>query len=179
MNTLLINSYWMRTAQQNLLTDITMLKAFHVIAVLSATSILFIAPSALTRPITISNNKYPAVSTSDVDKPVCYMQTLDHRTLDLSRLCEKKASNQIQLTISDVTREDDFLSGNVVNQSNKTVYQARINYEVIGENNSVIERGAIVAQPTTLTPGQMGIFQTVIPGNRNVRTIFAEGKDKE
>ena len=162
-----------------------MLKPFHWIAVLSAASILFITPSALTHPLTIASNKYPVVQTSDPNTPVCYMQTTDGSTLNLSNLCKKKASNQthVQIAIAEVIHQDKYIVGRVVNQSNKTVYQARVNYEVIGENGSVIKRGAIPTQPQTLSPGQTAIFETIMPSDRNVsrnvRTTFAEGQEKE
>ncbi len=155
-----------------------MLKSFSLISIISAASILFVSNMAFSNSLP-TGSIYPEVQSPDIAQPVCYMQTPDDRTLDLSRLCEKKPSNQIQLIISDVVREDGFLIANVVNKSNKTVYQTKVNYEVIGKNGSVIERGAIATQPATLSPGQTGIFQTVIPGNTNVRTTFAEGKDEE
>jgi hypothetical protein len=63
-----------------------MLKSFHLIAVLLAVSTLLIAETALSSSIT-PVSQYPVVPNSDIDNPVCYMQTADGRTLDLSNLC--------------------------------------------------------------------------------------------
>jgi hypothetical protein len=72
-----------------------MLKSFHLTAVLWAASILFITETALTGPLTVGS-KFPAETSSDTDKPVCYMQIANGRTLNLSSLCGKKPSAQPQ-----------------------------------------------------------------------------------
>jgi hypothetical protein len=52
---------------------------------LSAILIPFIAQSAYSLPKTI-NFQHPVVST-DTDKPICYMETTDGRTLNLTSMC--------------------------------------------------------------------------------------------
>jgi hypothetical protein len=155
---------------------------FHLIAVLTATSILFVAETAFSHPLIIGN-KYPVVSRSDTDKPICYMQTVDGRTLNLSRLCEKKTSAQpqakSQIIISDVRYNGKQMIGNVVNNANKTVYQLRVNYELLDENGNVTERGSVPTNEETLSPGQTATFQTSMPGVRNVRTTSVEWNDSE
>ncbi len=64
--------------------------------------------------------------------------------------------------------------GRVINKSNQTIYQARVNYEVIGENGSVIESGILATDPPTLSPGQMAMFQAFLPGGRQVRATSVE-----
>jgi hypothetical protein len=76
-----------------------MLKFFHLTAVLCAASILFIAETALTHPVTVGS-KFPAETNSDTDKPVCYMQTPNGTTLNLSSLCGKRPSAQPQAVTS-------------------------------------------------------------------------------
>jgi hypothetical protein len=76
-----------------------MLKSLHLTAILWATSILFITETALTRPLTVGS-KFPAETSSDTDKPVCYMQTPNGRTLNLSSLCGKRPSAQPQAVTS-------------------------------------------------------------------------------
>ncbi|MEW5857142.1 MAG: FxLYD domain-containing protein [Cyanobacteriota bacterium] len=156
-----------------------MLKSKHLTVALATASILFVAPSAFSRPLMIASDKYPIMPSSDTDKPVCYMQTPDGRTMNLSRLCEKKPSNRPQIAIAEVIYEDDYMVGRVINQSSKTVYQARVNYEVISQNGSVIERGSIATEPQTLSPGQTATFETFMPSDKKVRTTFAEAKEKE
>jgi hypothetical protein len=77
-----------------------MLKSFHLTTVFWAASILFITETALTHPLTVGS-KFPVVTRSDTDKPVCYMQTLNGRTLNLSSLCGKKPSAQPQEVIDE------------------------------------------------------------------------------
>jgi hypothetical protein len=103
------------------------------------------------------------------------MQTGDGTTLNLSNLCGKKTQVQTEVVISHVGYEDNFIIGNVVNKSSKTVYQARVNLEVIGKNGSVVGRGAISTEPPNLSPGQTATFQTPMPnGGHNVRATSVE-----
>jgi hypothetical protein len=150
-----------------------MLKSFHWIAVLTAASILCIAETALTRPLTVGD-KYPVVPTSNTDQLVCYMQTADDRTLNLSSLCGKKPSVQPQVAISNVIRNGDYMSGRVINNTGKTVYQAMVNFEIISKDGSEIEKGSIYTDQQTLSPGQTGTFQTFMPSGLNVRTTSVE-----
>ncbi|HEY9671528.1 MAG TPA: hypothetical protein V6D11_08800 [Waterburya sp.] len=155
-----------------------MLKFLNFTVAFVTASILLITNTASSQPPTVSS-KYSTVPISDNDEPVCYMQISDGRTLDLSRLCEKKPSDRLLLSVVDLIHEDDYMIGRIINRSNKTIYQARVNYEVISKNGGVIERGTIASEPATLNPGQIGTFQTFMPGDKNVRATFAEGKDKE
>lgn len=151
-----------------------MLRILNLKVALATASILLIANTASSQSITVGS-KYPVVSNSDIDEPVCYMQTVDGMTLNLSRLCETKPKVQPELVISHVGYEDEFLIGRVVNKSSKTVYQARVNIEVIGDNGSVLGRGAISTEPPNLSPGQTATFQTLRPpGGKNVRTTSVE-----
>ena len=155
-----------------------MLKPLHLATVFSAGSILLIAKAAFSRPSTISS-QYPVKPSSNTDNLVCYMQTADGTTLNLNSLCGKKPSLQSQAVVSNVIHENDYIIGRVINNSDQTLYQAKVNYEVIGENASVIERGAIAIEPPTLNADQTAIFQTFMPSNRQVRTISVEGNEKE
>jgi hypothetical protein len=153
---------------------ITMLRSLHLTGVLAIASILLIAETASSQPPTVSSN-YPLVSRSDTDKLICYMQTADGITLNLSSLCGQKSKVKSEVVISHVGYEDNFFIGRVVNKSSKTVYQARINYETIGKNGSVIARGAISTEPPTLSPGQAAMFRTLMPdAGNNVRTTSVE-----
>ena len=151
-----------------------MFKVLHLKVTLATASILLIANTAHGQPITVSS-QYPVVSNSDTDEPVCYMETVDGTTLNLSRLCEIKPKAQPEVVISNVGYEDEFLMGRVVNKSSKTVYQTRVNIEVIDDNGSVLGRGAISTEPPNLSPGQTATFQTLRPpGGKNVRTTSVE-----
>ncbi|MBD1841190.1 hypothetical protein H6F78_19570 [Coleofasciculus sp. FACHB-64] len=65
-----------------------------------------------------------------------------------------------------------------MNKTGKTVYNAKVNYEVLG-NNSVIERVSIFTEPPALSPGQTAIVLTFMPNNRNVRTTSVKWNEKE
>jgi hypothetical protein len=155
-----------------------MLKSLNFTVAFATASVVLIANTASSQPPIVSS-KYPLVPISDNDEPICYMQVSDGRTLDLTRLCEKKPSDRLLLSVVDIIHEDNYMIGRVINRSSKTIYQARVNYEVISQNGGVIERGTIPSEPATLNPGQIGIFQTFMPRDKNVRTTFAEGKQKE
>jgi hypothetical protein len=151
---------------------------WHLTIALATVSTLFISETASSQLSTVSSN-YHLVSGSNTDQLVCYMQTADGRTINLDSLCIKKRSNQSQIVISDMTHKDNSLIGRVVNRSSKTIYNTRVNYEVIDENDRVIDRGSISTESPTLSPGQTTIFMTFMPNNRNVRTTSVEWNEKE
>jgi hypothetical protein len=72
-----------------------MLKSFVRIAVLPAALIPFMAEIACSLP-QAGGSYYPVVPTSDTAEPICYMQTIDGRTLDLSKICELNDSRNPQ-----------------------------------------------------------------------------------
>ena len=151
-----------------------MLKYFHLIAVLSAASILFIAEAATSHPLTASF-KYPIVPSSDTGKLFCYMQTADSRTLDLSSLCRNKLSAESQqVVISEVSFVGDRMMGRVVNKTGKTVYDIEVNYEVFSKDGTLIGRRSIYANSVTLSPNQTATFRTIVPSNSKVRTTSVE-----
>ncbi len=72
-----------------------MLKSFLRIAVLPVALIPFMAEIACSIPQS-RGSYYPVVPTSDTDRPICYMQIIDGRTLDLSKICEQNDSRNPQ-----------------------------------------------------------------------------------
>jgi hypothetical protein len=72
-----------------------MLKSFLRIAVLPAALIPFMAEIARSIP-QFRGSYYPVVPTSDTDRPICYMQIIDGRTLDLSKICQQNDSRNPQ-----------------------------------------------------------------------------------
>lgn len=148
-----------------------MLKSFHLTSVFF--SILFILETAFSLPLTASF-KYLVVPSSDTDKLVCYMQTADGRTLNLDNLCINQLSDQSQILIGDLKYDGATLSGSVINKTNKTLYLARVNYEVLGKDGSVIESGTAYTEPSTLSPSQTATFQTSTSRNGSVRTTSVQ-----
>jgi hypothetical protein len=81
-----------------------MLKSFVRIAVLPAALIPFMAEIACSLP-QARGSYYPVVPTSDTDWPICYMQTIEGRTLDLSKICEQNDSRNPQQRQSQSTAQ--------------------------------------------------------------------------
>ncbi len=151
-----------------------MIRALDLIVTLVTTSMILIPKMAYSQSITDNSNS-PLVSSLYNEDLVCYMQTANGTTLDLSNLCSQESKSKSEVVISHVDYEDNFLIGHVVNKSSKTVYRARVNIEVVGEDGNVISRGAISTEPANLNPGQTAIFQSFMPNNSNdVRATFVE-----
>jgi hypothetical protein len=66
------------------------------------------------------------------------------------------------------------MSGRVVNNTGKTLHDAKVNFEVIGENGSVVDEGVIYTDQQTLNPGQTASFNTFMPSGTNVRITSIE-----
>jgi hypothetical protein len=81
-----------------------MLQSFLRIAVLPAALIPFMAEIASSLP-QAGGSYYPVVPTSDTVQPICYMQTIDGRTLDLSKICELNDSINSQQRRSQSTAQ--------------------------------------------------------------------------
>jgi hypothetical protein len=93
-----------------------MLKCFLRIAVLPAALIPFMAEIACSLP-QAEGSYYPVVPTSDTAEPICYMQTIDGRTLDLSKICElndyrnpqqRRSQSTAQLCNNQISCRDAF-----------------------------------------------------------------------
>jgi hypothetical protein len=97
------------------------------------------------------------------------MQIEDGRTLNLNNLCNSRRKPQPQVAIGDVFNEGDYVIGNVINQTDKTVRNVQVNYEVLDGNGSVIERGSVDTEPQMINPGQTATFAAVAMEDRNVR----------
>jgi hypothetical protein len=159
-------------------------QSFRFTAIFCSAWILFIPETAFSCPLTTAS-KYPVVSNLDTDEPVCYMQTVDGRTVNLSSLCGKKISaqsqaqpqTQPQVVISDVSYNGDYLVTHVVNQTGKTVQNARVTYEFIGKDGSVIESSSTDTDAQTLKPGQTATLQTFMPRGSQVRTTSVTWKE--
>jgi hypothetical protein len=66
-----------------------MLKTLYQLAALSVSLIQFTTEIGLSNPQQPINFHHPIVSQADASLPVCYMQTTDGITLDLSNMCKK------------------------------------------------------------------------------------------
>jgi len=76
-----------------------MLKCFFLPTTLSVILIPFMAEVAFSRPV-FSDSQHPKVHNSEVDLPLCYIQTADGRTLNLQKLCNKNSPVPIKASQS-------------------------------------------------------------------------------
>ena len=79
-----------------------MYKSLLRLAVLPTALIPLMAQSALSFPQT-EGSYYSSVPTKETDKPICYLQTIDGRTLDLSNMCRPDDSKNRQRQQSQLT----------------------------------------------------------------------------
>jgi hypothetical protein len=136
---------------------------------------LLMVEVALSRPL-ISNRRKLAISTSDRDNLVCYMQTVNGVMVNLTNLCGK-VDRPPQVAISNVIHDGEYTSGQVINQSSQPAYQVRVHYEVLDQNDRVLKSGSISANPSTLKPGEAALFEIVTADQQKVRATFAESKE--
>lgn len=66
------------------------------------------------------------------------------------------------------------MTGRIVNNTGKTLNNAKVNFDIIGEDGSVIERGSVYTEPKTLSPGQTATINTFMPSGAKVRMTYIE-----
>ena len=69
-----------------------MLRCFRLTATLSTVLISLVPGMALSLPLQ-PDSPYPVVPASNIDVPVCYLETEDGRTVDLGKLCIQTPQN--------------------------------------------------------------------------------------
>jgi hypothetical protein len=114
----------------------------------------------------------PAQAT--VDFPICYMQTTDNQLVDLTQLCEPRPGT---VTLKRLTYNSNLVLGQVENQSQQTAHGVRVSYQVVGKNSSLIEENSVEVIPSTLAPGAIATFETVLPARsrlQNTRVVWSD-----
>jgi hypothetical protein len=109
-----------------------------------------------------------------VDLPICYMQTTDNQMVDLTQLCEPGPGT---VTIKRLTYNSNLVLGQVENQSQQTAHGVRVSYQVVGKNRSLIEENSVEVIPSTLAPGAIATFETVLPARsrlQNTRVVWSD-----
>ncbi len=150
-----------------------MLKSFCLTTIVCAASMLLIAEKAFSNPLPVSSPGSGVVS-SDSNMPVCYIQTPDGRTFNLSSFCRaRKNQPQPQVAINGLSYEKDRMIGNVVNNTGKTVRSARVNYEVLDQDGTSIKAVAEV-DASTLSPGQSASFEASFGEGYQARVTSVE-----
>ncbi|MEM1168754.1 MAG: FxLYD domain-containing protein [Cyanobacteria bacterium P01_H01_bin.35] len=126
---------------------------------------------------------------SELDNPICYMETTEGKTINLVNLCgnqdideTKKVackSEEVKATeipISNVNYDGNFLTGKVANKSCQTVKLIKVNYQVLDDYGNIIDNGYIYAEPATVGPGKIASFKGNISPGAKVETTFVEWK---
>ncbi|MBD2094063.1 hypothetical protein H6F90_02700 [Trichocoleus sp. FACHB-591] len=131
--------------------------SFSVASIFSIAEIIFSPPS-------YGFETYPLVSSQSIDELICYMQITDGRILDLSDLCSKP-----QVEIGEVFRSNGYISGNIINKTDKTVHDIRVTYEVLNAGGTVIERDSTSTNPQALAPGESAMFKVITVNSGTVR----------
>lgn len=115
-----------------------------------------------------------ALAAPEIDPPLCYMQTADGRTLDLSSLC----GQQPQVIIATQTSDGDILTGRIINQTKKDVHSIKVNYVVVDSNGQVTQKNVVDAEPSTLSPGQTASFKVhVIAGDSRLKATSVDWQE--
>jgi hypothetical protein len=119
---------------------------------------------------------YPSAPDSEAESLICYMKTEKGSILNLGRLCRDSLRQQPQILVSEVALNDNQFSGRIVNRGSKAVSTIRVHYETLDDNQKIIQRSAVFAEPRTLEPGQSATFQNPAPNARALNILFIEGK---
>ncbi len=115
----------------------------------------------------------PAIATeSDF---VCYMQTSDHRILDLTNLCQKtktaipiKDDLYAEVAVSELSYDRGSIRGQITNQTGKTVRSATVNYAIVDAQGKELDSGSFNSEHT-IAPGASIPFQTGVHSYPNAK----------
>lgn len=140
---------------------------------------------SLSAPL-LANNITPE---SELDVPLCYMQTPDGKTVNLVNLCGQSDSNSTtpkvcnansnnaKVVIANSNYDGNFLIGTVINQTCKTVKYIKVNYEVLDRSGNLIDNGFIYAQPVNVEPGQSASFRGAVTSGAKVQATHLDWQD--
>ncbi|HAA28628.1 MAG TPA: hypothetical protein DCE56_14250 [Cyanobacteria bacterium UBA8553] len=135
----------------------------------------------------LTDAKSQVVAQSRDNSFVCYMQTPDGTTVNLTNLCGLQPTSTvnparvsaadaeaIKMPISRVRYDGNFLSGRVTNQTDDTVQGVKVNYEVRDRKGNLIDNGFIDAQPSTIPPGGSASFSGMTVKGAKVQPTFVD-----
>ena len=149
---------------------------------ISSLLILVSSSLAFSKPLLADT---PAVENSEIDVPLCYMQTTDGRTLNLVNMCGQEtapstpkactaSSDNAKISIANSSYDGNFLIGQILNQTCKTVKYIKVNYEVLDELGNIIDNGFIYAQPVNVEPGQSASFRGAVVSGAKVQATHLD-----
>jgi hypothetical protein len=142
----------------------------------------FLLPGIVLISSLSGNANEPALPISDVELPLCYMETVGGRRIDLKDLCPSMpedassacSSGDAGIPISNVRYDGNTLRGQVTNQTCKIVNLIKVNYQVLDEQGNQIDNGFIYAQPSTLAQGKNASFAGAISAGAEVNITYVE-----
>lgn len=105
-----------------------------------------------------------SISATEVDEPLCYMQTTDGRTINLGNLCNQNqpavaVNSNPEVKITAVNYHGKTIRGQIINLTTKPVQAVKVNYEVVDNNGNTIDAGYIDVQSPNIPPGGTAFFQ--------------------
>jgi hypothetical protein len=166
-----------------------MLKLLHLTTVVSSVLFSFLPGMGSGYP-RLANAQSQVVQQLQTESLVCYMQTADGQTVNLTALCIQKPvpsvspprlsaadSEAAKMPISGVRYDGNFFTGQVTNQTGDTVQDVKVNYEVRDRQGNVIDNGFISVQPSTLPPGRSASFSGMTMKGATVQPTFVEWGD--
>ncbi len=128
------------------------------------------------------------VNQTQVDVPVCYMQTPEGKQVNLTRLCGTTSRqntaqscatevNAKAVPIMDVNYTRNILTGQVQNKTCEILKYIKVNYEVLDEAGNTIDNGYIYAEPLMLKPGEVASFRGIVTSGATVQTTHLDWLD--
>jgi ABC-type ATPase with predicted acetyltransferase domain len=171
------------TANTTLKTE---MKTLDLPQILASLLISFTSGIAFINPLFANN---VAMENSELDVPLCYMQTPDGKTVDLVNMCGQKNndansptvcntnSNNAKVSIANYNYDGNLLRGNVINSTCKTVKYIKVNYEVLDQSGNLIDNGFIYAQPVNVEPGQSASFRGAVASGAKVQATHLDWQD--
>jgi hypothetical protein len=123
----------------------------------------------------LSAEAYPIVSGTAADSLICYFQTSDGKTLDLSSLCRHPddatpVAPDPTVTVDYYGSTGNALLGQVTNKTSQPITSITIDYEVLDNQGKVIDAGLFHNRPDTpIAPGASITVQQ--PNNHPGATI--------
>ena len=166
-----------------------MLRVWHLTTVCSSVLLSLFPGMGWVYP-QLADAKSPIVAQAGDNSLICYMQTNDGKTLNLTALCGQQttpivspprlsaaASEAAKIPISNVKYDSQFMSGQVTNQTRNTVQDVKVNYEVLDNQGNLIDNGFISAQPSTIPPGGSASFRGMTVKGAKVQPTFVQWSD--
>lgn len=106
---------------------------------------------------------------SEEAAPLCYMQSTSGQTLDLTRLCTPKTSQNLAISLEDpkisitnLSYDGNLLTGEGVNNTGKMVKSVTVSYAVVDSQGQEIDAGLIKAESGNIPPGGTVSFKDMI-----------------